>query len=954
MKNTIRYILLLALLFCACYGEVSGSAVKSKPNIVVVLTDDLGYGDVSFLNSDSKVKTPCMDSLAKEGVYLTDAHSPTSVCSPTRYSLLTGRYAWRNPMLKRGVLMPWDRPAIGADEVTMPKLLKNGGYDTACIGKWHLGFTWPWKDGYSVESGKNGGFSKTTCDMFDWSRSITGGPLGAGFDYYFGDDVPNFPPYAFIENDHLTCDPVDIDQRKLESIGFRGGIHGKGPGQKGWIFERVMPEITKRAVAYIDKASKKDKPFFLYFATTSPHTPVVPTKEFQGVSEAGYYGDYVAQTDYSVGQIVKALKRNECFDDTLLIVTSDNGPSPAVQSVIKEYGHYPAAKLRGMKFDYWEGGHRVPFIASWPNKGISGGRRIDDQLVLTDVYATAAAAADVELTDPKDSLNLMKTLLGKGVVRKEMVYHNVKGNLGLRQGGWVLLEGSGGKKEPVWRKELFGIKSPDAPIQLFNLSDDLGQRVNVADKHPEIVSRLSARLHEIKQNEVKKELTDLIGANKDSKVKNVLFLISDDLKASVLSCYGDKVCKTPNIDKLANNGMVFNRAYCQGTWCAPSRVSFMNSRYKGSSNGQTLGEHMIENDIYSARVGKVFLMRVPGDIIAGTNGDDVAACWADRFNSKGMEAHTPGDYACLNKNIFTRVMEGRETTRMKNRMFVSVVADSDGSDQPDLKTADKVIELINKSKGKPFFIASGMVRPHYPHVSPKRFFDMYPWEKITPPKLIENDHADMPPKAITHSTSKNSGIGKYPDNIKRMWAAYYANVSFVDEQIGKILDELKRLGLDKSTAIVFFSDHGYHLGEHEFWQKVSLHEEVIRVPLIISVPGLKPGRTDSIAELVDIYPTVCQLMGIDVPAHVQGKSLVPVLKDHNAKVKDAALSFIRGGTSLRKDGWAYNYYNDKTAELYDMKNDSEQFYNLADNPQYKNIRNAIHKQLETTLKKASR
>ena len=437
----------------------------------------------------------------------------------------------------------------------------------------------------------------------------------------------------------------------------------------------------------------------------------------------------------------------------------------------------------------------------------------------------------------------------------------------------------------------------------------------------------------------------------EAKVKNVLFLISDDLKASVLSCYGDKVCKTPNIDKLAAGGMVFNRAYCQGTWCAPSRESFMHGRYKGSIKGQSLGEHLIKNGVYTARVGKVFHMLVPGDIIAGTNGPDVAACWNERFNSKGMEAHTPGDYACLNKNIFTRKMEGRETTRMKNRMFVSVVADSDGSDQPDHKTTEKIIELLGKNKDKPFFIAAGMVRPHYPHVSPKRFFDMYPWQKITPPELLENDHADIPPKGIARTTSKRCGIDKYPDNIKRMWAAYYANVSFVDEQFGRILDELKRLGLDESTAIVFFSDHGYHLGEHNFWQKLNLHEEVIRVPLIISVPGMKPSKTDSIAELVDIYPTVCELMGMDIPAQAQGKSLVPILEDPNAKVKDAALSFAGKGTSLRTDGWAYNYYNDKTAELYDMKKDPQQFHNLADNPEYKDVRKEMHNLLKAKITK---
>ncbi len=446
-----------------------------------------------------------MDALAKEGVFLTDAHAPSAICSPTRYSILTGRYAWRNPVLQRGVLMPWDEPAIQPTEITIPALLKKAGYATACIGKWHLGFHWPWKDGYSPKSARRGGNSIATNDMFDWTKAITGGPLAIGFDYYFGDDVPNFPPYAFIENGRLTCEPVDIVAKDLKSIGFRGHIHGNGPGESNWSFERVMPEITKNAVAYIDKASSKDTPFFLWFATTSPHTPVVPTKDFQKKSSAGYYGDYLVQTDHSVGQIVQALKKNNCFHNTLLIVTSDNGPSPIVQRIINEYDHLPAGQLRGMKFDSWEGGHRVPFIASWPEGGISGGKRIDDPLLLTDLYATIAAVADISVADLKDSLNILKTLLGEGAVRTELVYHNGGGQLGLRQDEWVLLEGGGGRKDPEWRRKRFGIQSQDAQIQLFNLSDDFAQRVNVASKHPELVRKLSARLQVIKRTGEKGE-----------------------------------------------------------------------------------------------------------------------------------------------------------------------------------------------------------------------------------------------------------------------------------------------------------------------------------------------------------------------------------------------------------------------------------------------------------------
>jgi len=348
----------------------------------------------------------------------------------------------------------------------------------------------------------------------------------------------------------------------------------------------------------------------------------------------------------------------------------------------------------------------------------------------------------------------------------------------------------------------------------------------------------------------------------DAAIKNVLFIVSDDLKASVLGCYGDKVCKTPNIDRLARQGMVFDRAYCQGTVCAPSRRSFMYSRYVGTK-GINLGEHLKANGLYSARVGKIYHMRVPGDIIAGTNGQDVAESWTERFNSQGNEAHTPGDYACLNLNIFTSKLEGRQSTRMPHRMFVSVKYKGDGADQPDHKTATKTIELLRKHGDKPFFIAAGFVRPHYPMVAPQRFFDQYPFADMTLPPQVKGDLDDIPKQGLARNRSATNGIDEHPDNQKRMWAAYFASITFMDEQVGRILNELERLGLRESTAIVFLSDHGYHLGEHTFWQKANLHEEVTRVPLILSVPGFVAGKTDAIAELVDKLhvPTIVKETG---------------------------------------------------------------------------------------------
>ena len=413
-----------------------------------------------------------------------------------------------------------------------------------------------------------------------------------------------------------------------------------------------------------------------------------------------------------------------------------------------------------------------------------------------------------------------------------------------------------------------------------------------------------------------------------SKVKNVLFLISDDLKASVLGCYGNEVCKTSNIDKLADQSLVFERAYCQGTSCNPSRTSLMHSRYMGKSD-MNLGKLFKDNSYYSARVGKIYHMRVPGDIIAGTDGLDIPSSWTERFNSKGLEAHTPGDYACLNLNIFTKKLEGRQSTRMPHRMFVTVSYDGDGSDQPDHKTSTKVISLLRKHKDEPFFLAAGFVRPHYPMVQPKKYFDEYPYEKMKLPPQFSNDLQDIPKQGLASTRSETNSIGKFPDNQKRMWSGYYASTQFMDEQVGRILDELERLGLRESTAVVFTSDHGYHLGEHTFWQKSNLHEEVLKVPLIISVPGMKSGRTRSMVELVDLMPTLAEICGLNVPPSCQGKSLLPILKEHSASVKEGALSFHKGAISYRVNGWSYTRYKGGSEEFYDMKEDPNQFFNLA-------------------------
>ncbi len=435
-----------------------------------------------------------------------------------------------------------------------------------------------------------------------------------------------------------------------------------------------------------------------------------------------------------------------------------------------------------------------------------------------------------------------------------------------------------------------------------------------------------------------------------TKIQHVLFLVSDDLKASALGCYGNSLCKTPNIDRLAAEGMVFEHAYCQGLWCAPSRTSFMFSRYQGEGE-INLGQCFREAGWHSARVGKIYHMRVPGDIIAGTDGNDIPSSWDERFNSAGLEAHTPGHYACLNLNIFTDALENRQSTRMPHRMFVTVRYDGDGTDQPDSKSATKAIELLQEHRNKNMFLAVGFVRPHYPNVAPQDFFDHYPWETMPLPQTVEDDLSDIPKAGLAKTRNDNNPIGEYPDNQRRMWAGYYATVEFMDRQVGRILDELDQAGLRDSTAIVFCSDHGYHLGEHGFWQKHNYHEDVTRVPLIISAPGIPPVRSLALFEVVYIYPTLTDLTHIQTPPGVQGKSLVPLLKNPTDSVRDSALS-LHKGHSLRTDEWAFMRYSDDSEELYDMNNDPLQFTNLAGKSEFQEIKNSLATQLQQRLRDA--
>jgi arylsulfatase A len=424
-------------------ASMAVARADAAPNIVYLLADDLGYGDVHCLNPQrGKIPTPHFDRLATQGMVFTDAHSGSSVCTPTRYGVLTGRYAWRT-RLQQGVLDDYVAPLIAADRLTVPALLRRQGYHTACIGKWHLGFT-------VDQPGKGGApLGARTAD----------GPTTRGFDHFYGYHHARMMKSVFLD-DRVTEIVAPVD---------------------------MLAKLTRHATDYVAARAKTGKPFFLYFALNSPHTPILPTKEWQGRSGLGAYGDYVMETDWAVGEVLAALDQAGVAGNTLVIATSDNGCSPAAGvDKLESQGHYPSAQFRGYKSDIWDGGHRIPFIVRWP-RHVKPGSTCGQLTCLTDLLATCADILGVKLPDNagEDSLSLLPLLNGgEEPGREAVVHHSIKGMFSIRQGPWkfILGTGSGGWSEG----------GDGAPVQLYEMTRDIGERTNQRAARPEVVRQLMA------------------------------------------------------------------------------------------------------------------------------------------------------------------------------------------------------------------------------------------------------------------------------------------------------------------------------------------------------------------------------------------------------------------------------------------------------------------------------
>lgn len=477
--NFIKSIFRLSI-FLVAVGSAGQKTVGKLPNIIFILADDLGYGDVSCYNENSKLTTVNIDNLAKGGVKFTDAHTNSSVCTPTRYGILTGRYCWRSK-LKRSVIQGYSKALIPENRITVASLLKKNGYNTAAIGKWHLGWDWA-----NIDAGIH---------QVDFSKKIKNGPTTLGFDYWFGfNGSLDMAPYVWVENDQPTMVPIKYTENTGQKK-WRNGLTSDD-----FVHEQALPNITARSVNYIKENAHGENPFFLYVPLPAPHTPILPTPKFVGRSGLDNpYGDFVLMVDWVVGEVTKTLEKEGVSENTLIVFTSDNGCSPQADfDQLARKGHNPSYIYRGHKADIFEGGHRVPFIVNWPSKVKSGtSKRL---ICTTDFFATVSDVLDVSIEDnvAEDSFSFLSALgvHSQAEDRKSIVHHSIRGSFSYRKNHMkaIFCSGSGG-----WSFPRPGSKeAKELPkYQLYDLSVDIGEKNNLESQNPDLLEQYRRELSKI-------------------------------------------------------------------------------------------------------------------------------------------------------------------------------------------------------------------------------------------------------------------------------------------------------------------------------------------------------------------------------------------------------------------------------------------------------------------------
>jgi arylsulfatase A-like enzyme len=933
-----RALLLLGLIaglapLTACVAETT----SDKPNIIYILADDLGIGDVRVYNPDGRIATPNLDRLASEGMRFTDAHTNSAVCTPTRYGILTGRYAWRSP-LKNGVLNGHSDHLIDTDRQTVASLLKQAGYATAAVGKWHLGMDWASHDDVALKADGIGAIT---------DAPIENGPNALGFDYYFGISASlNMSPHAYIENDRMLGDLVYLEDK--EAINAAGLVGAKvGWMDKVFKQDQVMTTFFDKAIDWIGERHSKnaEQPIFLYLPLNAPHSPIVPKEGFKGQSGLSPHADFVMEVDYHVGRLMEALDTMGISDNTLVIFTADNGVSPQAKlEAMQTQGHYSSWIYRGLKGSLYEGGHREPFLVRWPEV-VAAGTTSDQHLSTTDLFATAAEITG-QATGPdagEDSVSFLPAMQGEQLHRGGVVYHSDAGFYAIRDGRWKLILHEAGGTRRVNPKAVDDPVQNPGEIQLFDMQSDPSERINLAVENPETVKRLARLLEKyidegrstpgpVQKNEppvnnrewrgidrLENVLADSTGVNQP----NIVLLMADDLGYGDTGFNGNTVIQTPSLDTMAGEGMVMTRFYAGGPVCSPTRGTVLT------------GRHYQRYGIYSANVGHLPKEEITLPEIlkeqgyrTGHFGKWHLGTLSREFSPKGEKRDPAANYSPPAWHGYDRsfVTESAVATwdptkggRAKDNPFWDDGVAMDPED-PTLAggasrvVMDRAIPFIRDAvaAGNPFFTVVWFHAPHQPVVAGPDYLAMY------------------------------EGHGEA--------AHYYGAVTEMDDQVGRLRKELEELGVADNTLVMFTSDNGPEGKQPEGKQagltgglrgrKRSLYEGGVRVPTLAVWPGTVAAGsvTDLETSTLDYLPTVLELLGIKLPDErpLDGVSLLPLLQGRDFARSSVIPFWHKNKLALHDGGYKLLMppgQPDK-AELYNLVGDrAEEDDIIADHPE---------------------
>lgn len=837
----------------------SHAADPAKPNVVFILADDIGYGDVTCYNAQSKLETPRIDRLASEGMRFTDAHS-ASACTPTRYAILTGRYAFRSRVPVH-VLMTYDPPLIEAGRLTWPALLKQQGYRTACIGKWHLGWDWPFKGG-DKEAGP------------DFTQPIANGPTTRGFDEYFGTDVPNLPPYAFIENDRLPVQPTATFPGRDPEL----YVHQAGPMAPDWKFEQIMPALAARVDDYLRARAADKQPFFLYYTLTIPHEPLAPAAGFQGKSHVNRVGDLILQTDAATGAVLDTLEKLDLDQNTLVVFTSDNGHGPATGvPALLAAGHDPSRPFRGYKGSLLEGGHRVPFIVRWPGK-VKAGALCDEVVSLNSLMATSAEILGARIPPGagEDSCSILPLLLGQAEnyrPARPVEIHAAVSGMAVRQGRWKLVESEVKRVNPA---------RPDALRGLYDLQADPAETTNVAVQHPEIVVALKTQLDQFGSTKT---------AQSPPQKPNILLIVADDLGYGDVSANGCKDFQTPQLDALAAGGMRFAAGYVTAPLCSPSRAALLTGRhqcrvltYGGNPPSpavglpldvRTLADHLKGAGYRTAALGKWHLGE-SAELHPMSRG-------FDEFLGFQSGMH---DYFKTDDERWGPIVRGRQREELKQYLTFAL--------------ADEACAFVRRKTPEPFFLYLAFNAPHLP----LQALDAY---------LARTAHLADPKRRVNA-----------------------AMILALDDAVGRVMAALRESGREENTLVFFLSDNGAALikGSAENGGsnaplnggKTQLWEGGIRIPFFAAWKGRVPaGRViDDPVSALDVVPTALatarvnpqpewKLDGVNLLPWLTGESTAPQRGPlfwkfgvNKTAIRDGAMKLVREG----KEGGLFNVRQD--------------------------------------------